>query len=378
MQAGTIPLMIDSRGIRTAGMVQADPASYVEPNSPDSPLEHKVWLFRLMLPLMYLMAALAAAKVMLNGRVRRAFRSVKRIKAEQSRATDHQVIADLKTRRKDAERELNDAMQSVTRSALFDWFAPQCRQIRLGAASWPALNIIYNHPFTVVHGKGIKAWLGSHIDNFWISMRNAQAVRNRRRMVETYLRDVLRQKHQKLGRTIRIISIACGSTQALLEAIHEAFPDGNGYELVLVDVDPAAFPMARVIARKLSLRRNIVTFQGTLSQYLATPEGSLNKFDLVELVGLLDYFPTDKAIQLMNTIRTKVLTSGGVLVTGHICPNWEAFFLYWIIHWRMLYRTPAMLRDMILKAGFASQDVTVEVEPHGIHSIAKCRVPEAD
>src|ERR1700733_3888212 len=91
---------------------------------------------------------------------------------------------------------------------LFDGLGEFCRKIKEGAASWQALDIIYNY-----HGQG------SLVDRFWIGhMLNAQAVRNRKRIIveELHARcaDIILRKGM-----VRVLSLASGSAQAVFESL---------------------------------------------------------------------------------------------------------------------------------------------------------------
>lgn len=349
-----VPLMIDSKGIRTQGKIKADTAD-IYLSDPESPMEYNPWRYWLALPMMYVIGFWAMLKVFFSSRRRQLARQ---IESETDPAKKEML-----------KRQIIEALDDVDRSILFDKLGPHCRLIRLGAASWPALNIIYNYRF------GEQSGLERVVDDFWIGMRNAQAVRNRRRLIVAELTRSLKQMAAKLDRPVEILSIACGSTQALLEAIKRAFPDDVGYHLTLVDVDSKAFEMAGAIAEKLGLS-HLETFEGTFSQYTQMKDGQEYtgpKFDLVEIIGLLDYRPDEKISKLCDSIR-RVLNPGGLFATGHICPNRERFFLKWVINWRMRYRTPGKLRKLILAGGWQPNEVRVTTEPHGIHAIALCQL----
>lgn len=344
-----IPLLVDYNGATSAASaVEVEAPNQVEVAALRSQvaLERVYWPYIMALPLMFIMGFWAMIKIYFNREVLSIRRQMKKNMTPPERKV-------LRTR-------LLGATQRITRSFFFDRFGRRCRAIRLGATSWRALNIIYNYRFGNPGLSGI-------LDDFWIGMRNAQAVRNRRRMVVDHLCRIIIQQP---GRLIKILSVACGSTQALLEAISLC---GRDVELVLVDVDPSAFDMAREIARTLKLKCPIRTFTGTLQQFLGDEMHKRMRFDLVEMVGLLDYMPEGKITALMSMSK-QLLEPRGHVLTGHVCPNLESFFLRWVINWNMNYRPPSSLVDLIVQAGFDRDLVRIYLEPQGIHAVAVCRL----
>lgn len=58
-----------------------------------------------------------------------------------------------------------------------------CREIKEKAATWRALDIVYNHRFG--QGKGF----GERVADFWLKILNAQAARNRLKLIKQKLKE---------------------------------------------------------------------------------------------------------------------------------------------------------------------------------------------
>jgi len=91
--------------------------------------------------------------------------------------------------------------------------------------------------------------------------------------------------------------------------------------------------------------------------------------DVVEMVGLLDYYPYEQAVDLVAKIY-KVLAPGGWLITCNIRPNLEQPFVTKAINWPMIYRSPQELASILIEAGFPVEHLKVVYEPLKIHGLA--------
>ncbi|MFH0906940.1 MAG: class I SAM-dependent methyltransferase family protein [bacterium] len=245
----------------------------------------------------------------------------------------------------------------------FDGLSIPCREIKNGAASWRALDIIYNYQPN--NKKGIR----DKVSDFWIGMINAQAVRNRLRLVKREVVKAIRSAAQK-KEEVCIFSIASGSAQAILESMQEVEKDGIKTKAVLLDFDQTALEYSKKMAEKFGLKDRI-TFVRKCSRDL---EKALNGNipDIVEMIGFLDYRPHDKAVQLIKKIY-KIVPSGGIFLTANMIPNSEQFFMKSVIDWSMIYRDPKELGLIVTKGGFNPKKIQILCEPLKLHAVAICQ-----
>ena len=61
-----------------------------------------------------------------------------------------------------------------------------------------------------------------------------------------------------------------------------------------------------------------------------------------------------------------------VFMTCNVAPNFEQYFLKWVIHWAMIYRQPDELDDIIVQAGFSPPRLLKE--PMRIHYVVVLRL----
>lgn len=250
----------------------------------------------------------------------------------------------------------------ATNTFWFDGLSSTCRDIKKGAASWIALNLIYNHSFGV-HGI---------VTDFWLGMRNAQAVRNRKKLVTALLVHHLSSFAGE--ESVRILSLASGSAQSIVEALTTLKEQGIKAEAVLVDVDLEALNHSKGLAKTYGVQEQITLVQLNIRELLRLERSlsSYGTFHVVEIVGWLEYDEDKRIGNLFRSIQS-FLVQDGILVTSTINDNPERWFLHWVIDWEMIYRSKEMLAELLHGAGFLGKDCEIVTEPQGIFHVAACR-----
>jgi len=313
----------ERKGGRTVAIKQRSGAlKQIPPHAalydPDATYETRKWLYRLALPVMWVLTIWVAVKKMWYG---------------------HSL---------------------TTNTYWFDGISPICRRIKEGAATWQALDLIYNHRFG---SEGI-------ITDFWLGMQNAQAVRNRMNLTKDILAETLRKF--AVEEETHLLSLASGSAQCVIEALAYLKAEGFTVKALLLDVDTAALEHSIQLAQHYGVQAQITTLKIDLRD-LVRLEKSLKDyppFHVVEMVGFIEYFPDKRVIKLMKSIRL-LLRPNGVFMTSSIRSNPERWFLHWVINWEMIYRSPKELRSIIQAAKF--QDLSIHTEPLSIYDVAVCR-----
>ncbi|HDQ16770.1 MAG TPA: hypothetical protein ENN31_01445 [Candidatus Vogelbacteria bacterium] len=240
-------------------------------------------------------------------------------------------------------------------SLFFDGLGRVCREIKEGAASWKALDLIYGYSST-----------GNLVDDFWVNMMNAQAVRNRLEMVKGYLMDSSLEVARD-GQEVRIMSLACGSAQAVIEILVTLKQLGIPARAMLIDRDSTALDYAAKMARNRGIDVELVL--ASVSQVKKYSQDFQPQ--IIEMVGLMDYLSSQKAKELTQLIHTS-LPEGGWYITANIISNIERWFLYWVINWQMVYRQPEELREIVDEV-FGSPCCDLKLDPLGIHAVVIAR-----
>jgi SAM-dependent methyltransferase len=163
---------------------------------------------------------------------------------------------------------------------------------------------------------------------------------------------------------VRIMSIACGSAEAMIKVVSQLKRKGITVKVLLVDISPEALVYAQQLAERYDVRERVQTLQANALKSLDFANDF--KPHVVEMLGLLDYLPKKTAVRLSSQIR-RSLMPGGLYLTCNIRHNFEQHFLKWVINWPMIYRSPRELADVIEASGF--DDFRLIYEPLEIHGI---------
>ncbi len=255
-----------------------------------------------------------------------------------------------------------------TNFLFFDGLSDQCREIKEGSGScknsWKSLKIIYN--FRPEFGSE-RGFIRDLVAIYWIGMMNAQAVRNRLKIVTEEVKRAIRYIYCH-GRHVQILSIAAGSASSVIEAISAT--RGINSKAVLVDISRDALEESENAAKKEFIAKRCIFKRINILKAERIPEMEFP--DIIEMVGLLDYLDNETIIQLIKKLYDW-LPEEGILLTGHICSNPERYFLKWVIDWDMKYRNAGELTNLLVLGGFTRKKIEILVEPHGIHMVAVCK-----
>ncbi len=249
-------------------------------------------------------------------------------------------------------------LKPKTNSFFVDGLSIPSRRIKEGAGSWKALDIICNYEF------GKKVGVSGAVSDFWIGMINAQAVRNRKKLAKRELLKAIREYGEK--GEVKILSVASGSVQALSEIIEMAIAEGIKVKAVFTDLDQTAVDNSNKLIEKHNLEEFCTAVKCAASSISKITNGE--KFHIVEMIGFLDYRPHLKAIRLIEKLKTYLLDEG-TLLTANIIPNPEMHFLEEVIDWRMIYRHPKEIGEIIVEGGFDVEKCKILVEPHNVHAV---------
>ena len=237
----------------------------------------------------------------------------------------------------------------------FDGVSKKCREIKENAAQWRALDIIYNYQ-----------WGNENLfTDFWLDIRNAQAVRNRSKLIKYLLLKNIEEISKK-NNEIKLISLASGSAQGVIETVKRVKEKGILVKAILIDLDPTAIEHSKKLVENLEIKNQFTFINKTAS--IINEIGREFKPHLIEMVGFLEYRPFDKAVKLINSIY-QILESEGIFLVSQIAPNFESFFLKTVINWPMIYRKPHELIKIISLAGFPLENCSFYWEPLKIHFI---------
>lgn len=236
---------------------------------------------------------------------------------------------------------------------------------KYGAAGWRSLDLFYNYHEKIkpqLNGN-FEGWLTRH----WVGKsENRQAVTNRLKISINALVKAI--EHFAVEKEIRILSIASGSTHAVVEAMKRC-PQLN-IKAILIDADDSAIAGAKKFVAEAGFDDRFSFVIDTTSALERVARAF--KPHIIKMVGIPDYRSSEQVIALIDRARMR-LPEDGVLITCNIRPNREKCFLDWVLLWPMIYRTEQELANLIVKGGFLPSKAQLIYEPFQIHGIAVCR-----
>jgi SAM-dependent methyltransferase len=244
--------------------------------------------------------------------------------------------------------------------------SPDGAMIMNHCGSTLALEVMYAWHEKDPFASGVLGGLASVLWNHLISQ--PKAMRNRLRIVQKILRERIagRLCTSRAGE-VSILSLGGGSSRALIQAISDLEPLAarHSVRVVNLDRDEKAAVLGRQLAERYGVSGAFRWVEGNAKDlHAVAKDGSV---DIVEMVGLFDYFPERIGELMLRRIHRK-LKPGGTLVLANVHPHDEMSFVSKIGWPKMTYRKPENLRDGLAAAGFEKPPEII-FEPMGVHMI---------
>jgi hypothetical protein len=234
-------------------------------------------------------------------------------------------------------------------STVFDGQSPFLFAVRQGVRTSVALDVLYNYPVAGQARSGLRGALTW----FWCNEPHARGVRNRMKMVYWKLLEAMREERKRGRSEIRILSLACGSAQAVIEAVArfvEEDPDAE-VSVELVDLDVPSLRRAERLAESRGVRRRIRFREENIRTFLSESDRT---WPIIEMVGFLDYRNNRSFVETCTKVHAR-LDPQGRFMTATICPSAWASVVRWLANWPLLIRRrPREFRKLLESAGFRS------------------------
>jgi len=226
-----------------------------------------------------------------------------------------------------------------------------------------ALEVIYSFNNELNFQKGVLEGL---ITYFWQTTNSAKALRNRLKLVKKEVDKAISSLNKK---KITVLNLACGSNVAVFETVAK-YKNILSIDVFGVDRNEKAIIDAEKLASGFGIGNVFKGCQNTISGFLN--ENKHLKFDIIEMVGFLDYVEDAKAIELFNQIHS-ALKEDGVFITGNVSDNSERRFITEVVGWpRLIFRDEKDLADLISSSKFNDCESRIVYEPQNIHAVVIC------
>jgi extracellular factor (EF) 3-hydroxypalmitic acid methyl ester biosynthesis protein len=200
----------------------------------------------------------------------------------------------------------------------------------------------------------------------FLSTAAPTAVRTRKDMMKAQLRRAI-EEHRGERRPLRILSVATGPAQELLELFKELSGNCPPIELVLFDQDKGALAFAYrrltpVLDERWGKQIQVLYLHDSIKRLLR--DGNLfsafGQFDVIFSIGLYDYLQASTAVVLTRNLVTR-LAEGGSLYIGNMVPeNSTRWIMEHHLDWHLIYRSRTQMLDIGQKAAPHAEAQIVE------------------
>jgi extracellular factor (EF) 3-hydroxypalmitic acid methyl ester biosynthesis protein len=214
------------------------------------------------------------------------------------------------------------------------------------AGDYEVMRFIYEKPF---EGPTLFA---KSISLAFDQSRAACAVRHRKDLVKRELRTLIESKR----RPVRVLAVACGPAQELLELFAEVTDLPAPVEIVVFDQDKGALAYAyrrlKPVIDPLHGRVKGIYLHDSIKRLLRDPNlfAEFGAFDLIYSVGLFDYMRETTAVVLARNLVARLAPGGRALIANMVPANPSRWYMEYHLDWFLNYRTHAQLLEVGARA----------------------------
>lgn len=237
------------------------------------------------------------------------------------------------------------------------------RNVRKYAATHKALELVYTYNWNGNAKYGLTEQILTHI---LFNFRNAKALRNRLRLIDQGLRQVILDSN-RISSTI--ISLGSRSARDLVEVVAELRNKlvGHRPRILLVDRSRSALRYSEEMIKEYAVSNvaEWILVRAKIENFL---QDTQEKADVVLMIGVMDYLGEKPAVEMISGIHDKILRPDGTLFVSNILHNGERRFLDCVLDWPMIYRGEKEIGEIMAKSGF--ENFRLLYEPLKIHGVA--------
>ena len=218
----------------------------------------------------------------------------------------------------------------------------------------------------------------------WVGARDGAGVRTRATCAMNEVTNHIVDNYP-VGSEVVTASLACGAASPVLQLMQNLEAQGIGVkQAILADMDAMALASAYSLAErenvadKVSLKlENLVDMQ-TLAARDLTDFIEPGSVDVVDLLGLFEYFPRPLAISLLEQVK-KVMRPGGIIVFGNMMKDrpQQTFFSDVSLWPPLEQRSLTEIFEIIEESGFnAKDDAKIMLPPQGVYAVVSIQIPQ--
>ncbi|MCU0587711.1 MAG: cyclic nucleotide-binding domain-containing protein [Syntrophobacteraceae bacterium] len=211
--------------------------------------------------------------------------------------------------------------------------------------------------------------LGVILDRWYLDTSAARAVRGRRELLGSSLREICGERMSSPG-PIRIMNLACGSNRELFDFLSEC-KYTEKIEAICVDADLDALQYTNQHVNVFHHGALIRLMNDNVVKWsLGRVRHDFGMFDIVYSAGLTDYLDR-RLFKALVTRCFEHLKPGGILIIGNFGPNNpNRVFMDRILQWKLIHRHESELRQLFEETPFGERCEIIQ-EKNGVNLFAK-------
>ena len=254
------------------------------------------------------------------------------------------------------------ALVHWSRRHLHDFFMQspsvhRCWQKPFGyPGDYEVMRFIYEKPF---EGPNLFAKAVSYSFD---QTRAACAVRYRKDLVKRQLRQLIETRNAPL----RILAVACGPAQELVELLEEMPELPAPLEIVLFDQDKGALAYAYRRLKPIADARHakVIYLHESIKRLLRDADlfAGFGRFDLIYSNGLFDYLRQSTAVGLARNLVGRLAEGGRALIANMVPENPSRWYMEHHMEWHLIYRPRAELLEIARRAAPGARVQILEEE----------------
>jgi extracellular factor (EF) 3-hydroxypalmitic acid methyl ester biosynthesis protein len=209
---------------------------------------------------------------------------------------------------------------------------------------------------------------GKAVNLAFVATAASRAVKCRKDLVRRRLKEIIQSRGPSTT-PLRLLSVAAGPAQELVELLEEAEDLPSPLEIVLFDQDKGALAYAwrrlkGIIDQKWHKRVQILFLNESIKRLLRDAQlfAGFGQFDAIFSCGLFDYLQPSTGVVLTRNLFAR-LAPGGKLLIGNMVPeNPTRWIMEHHLDWQLIYRSRTELSDIARRAAPAGRLQILEEE----------------
>jgi len=231
---------------------------------------------------------------------------------------------------------------------------------------YEVMRFIYEKPF---EGPNLFA---KAISYSFDQTRAACAVRHRKDLVKRQLREMIDSRRAPL----KVLAVACGPAQELVELLQEIRELPAPLEIVIFDQDKGALAYAYRRLKPIADARKarVVYLHESVKRLLRDADlfTSFGPFDLIYSNGFFDYLRQSTAVGLARNLEGQLAAGGRALIANMVPENPSRWYMEHHMEWHLIYRSRAELLEIARRAAPCARHQILE-EESGVNPFVEIR-----